>query len=128
MKTRFLVALALIIGLVAPLPAYAATDPYGQLTCSNGSTDSTICQTKGKGGADPITGANGILTKVTNVVAFVAGAAAVLFIVFAGIKYITAQGDSSQISSAKQSIIYAAVGLVAIVLARQLITFVLSKI
>lgn len=126
MVARFFLSLAMFLGMVAPLPAFAATDPYGSLNCTTAG-DSAICKTKGQT-ADPITGQNGILYKVTNVVAFVAGAAAVLFIIFSGIQYITAQGDPSQISSAKQSLIYAAVGLVMIVLARQIITFVLSKI
>src|SRR5690348_11114979 len=126
MIAKFLISFAVILGIAAPLPAFAATDPYSGLDCTT-AKDSAVCQGKGNT-ADPVAGPNGVLIKVTNVVAFVAGVAAILFIVFSGIKYITAQGDASQISNAKTSIIYAAVGLVIIVLARQLITFVLGKI
>lgn len=124
MLAKFFLTLTFVLGIAAPLPAFAATDPYSGV-CAQ-ANDPAICNSRG--GSDPITGSNGVLSKATTVVAFVAGAAAVIFIVFAGIKYITAQGDPSQISSAKQSLIYAAVGLVVVVLARQIITFVLSKI
>jgi hypothetical protein len=126
MIARFLISLVLILGVIAPLPALAV-DPYGGLANCSSAGDSTVCKTKGNT-TDPITGTNGVLVKVTNVIAFVAGAAAIFFIIFSGIQYITAQGDSQQISKAKQSIIYASVGLIMIVLARQVIGFVLSKI
>jgi hypothetical protein len=125
MMAKFLISLAVILGMATPLTVFAV-DPYGGLNCGQAG-DSTVCQTRGNT-TDPIAGPQGVVVKVTNIVAFVAGAAAVLFIVFAGIKYITAQGDAQQISQAKQSIIYAAVGLVMIVLARQIINYVLSRI
>jgi hypothetical protein len=126
MIAKFFITLAFVLGAASPLPAFAAIDPYGGINCGRAG-DSAVCQTKGNS-ADPIAGPNGVLIKATNVIAFVAGAAAIFFIIFAGIKYITAQGDPSQISNAKTAIIYAFAGLVIIVLARQIISFVLSKV
>jgi hypothetical protein len=68
------------------------------------------------------------LKKITAIIAFAAGAAAVLIMLVAGIQYITSDGDSNQISSAKQTIIYALIGLIVIVLAVSIIEFVLNKI
>ena len=43
-------------------------------------------------------------------------------------RYITAQGDSSQISSAKNTLLYALVGLVIAALAQVIVHFVLSEV
>jgi hypothetical protein len=42
--------------------------------------------------------------------------------------YITSGGDSSKVSSAKDTVLYAAIGLVVVVLARTIIVFVVGKI
>jgi hypothetical protein len=66
--------------------------------------------------------------KATNILALVAGIAAVIMIIVAGIKFITSQGEPSAVGEARKTIIYTAVGLVVIVLARTIITFVVSKV
>ncbi len=86
---------------------------------------SKVCHTDG---SDPLTGPNGTLTKVASALALVAGVVAVIFVIVGGIKYIFSGGDASAISSAKNTIIYALVGLVVAVLAREILTFVLGKI
>jgi hypothetical protein len=68
------------------------------------------------------------LQKITLIIAFVAGAAAILIILVSSIRYITSAGDSNQISSAKNAIIYALVGIIVIVLATSIIEFVFSRI
>ena len=55
------------------------------------------------------------------------GLVAVFVIMFAGGRMVLSQGDSAKVVTARQSIIYAVVGLV-ILVARTLIIFVLTKI
>jgi lysylphosphatidylglycerol synthetase-like protein (DUF2156 family) len=78
------------------------------------------------------TGCNGSNTTLNNVVAngvnilsVVIGITAVVMIMVAGFKYVTAQGDASSISSAKNTLIYAIIGLVIVVLAQSIVHFVL---
>jgi hypothetical protein len=87
--------------------------------------EATVCK---KTTGDPISGSEGILLKATNIIAFIAGVAAVIFLILSGIKYITAQGAPDELSKAKESIIYAVVGIVLIALGRQIITFIISKV
>lgn len=122
---KFLLMTALVLGMAAPAPVSAATDPFSKVDCSK-ATDSTVCQTRGNN-EDPITGPNGVVTKATDVIAVIAGIAAVIFLVLGGLKYVTSGGAPDQISRAKESIIYALVGLVLIILARAIIGFVLTK-
>ena len=52
-----------------------------------------------------------ILKTVVQVLLFVLGAAAVIMIVIGGIKYTTSQGDSNGVTSAKNTILYAVIGI-----------------
>lgn len=57
-----------------------------------------------------------------------AGIVAVVFVVFAGVSYITANGDSNKITMAKNIILYACIGLVIIGLSKAIVAFVRSTI
>ncbi|HEY0964883.1 MAG TPA: hypothetical protein VGE13_00185 [Candidatus Saccharimonadales bacterium] len=63
---------------------------------------------------------------IVNVLLFVLGAIAVIVIVISGIKYATSDGDSGKISSAKNTILYAVVGLVVAILAYAIVNFVIG--
>ncbi|HET7060358.1 MAG TPA: hypothetical protein VFH99_03535 [Candidatus Saccharimonadales bacterium] len=58
----------------------------------------------------------------------VLAALAVLFIVIAGLRFITAQGNPQEVSKAKSTIVYALVGLLVALLAEALVAFVLGKL
>jgi len=70
---------------------------------------------------------NSIIKTIINVVSIVVGVVAVIMIVFGGLKYITSGGESNSVSSAKNTIIYAIVGLVVVALAQFIVRFVLDK-
>ncbi len=63
---------------------------------------------------------------IVNVLLFVLGAIAVIVIVIGGIKYATSDGDSGKVTSAKNTILYAVVGLVVAILAYAIVNFVLG--
>ena len=68
-----------------------------------------------------------LLNKVVNILTLIVGIVAVIMIIIGGFKYITSGGDSSNISSAKNTIIYALVGLVIVALAQIIVHFVVNK-
>ena len=57
-----------------------------------------------------------------------AGVVAVLVIIWGGIRYTTSNGDSIQIQSAKNTILYAVVGLVVVIMAAAITNFVTQNI
>jgi hypothetical protein len=65
---------------------------------------------------------------VMNVLFILVGALGVAFIVIGGIKYITSGGDEKKVASAKNTILYAVIGLVVAILARVIIGIVLNAI
>lgn len=122
----FLSAFCLLTVALATTAPALAYNPFGG-ACSNGAAgSSTVCKTKGT--SDPVTGSTGVIVKITHLIAIVAGIAAVIIIIIAGIRYIISGGDSAKTASAKNTIIYAVVGLVVIVLAQAIITFIVSRI
>lgn len=63
-----------------------------------------------------------------NVLSFLAGAIAVIMIVVAGVKFVTSGGESNAVSSAKNTLVYAIIGLVVVALAQAIVHFVLNAI
>lgn len=68
-----------------------------------------------------------ILKNVIDVMLYLAGAIAVVIIVIGGIRYITSDGDPGAASKAKNTIIYALVGLVIAVMSYSIVNFVIGR-
>lgn len=126
----------LLVAAVLSMPSTSyAFNIFGNScpTGTNPGSDSAVCQENNtvqssKNPANPLTGPNGILITVANLVAIVAGIIAVIVIILSGWKYITSGGDASKAKSAKDTLVYAIIGLVVIALADVIIGFVLSKL
>ena len=67
-----------------------------------------------------------ILAAVVEIVLFVAGVAAVVFMIIGAIRYITSQGQPEQTKRARQSLIYAVVGLVVSIIGRAVIQLIFN--
>lgn len=68
------------------------------------------------------------LQAVINILLFIAGIAAVLVIVVSGFRFVTSNGDAGAVSKAKNSIIYATIGLAITVMAYAIVNFILENI
>jgi hypothetical protein len=105
----------------------AAFNPYSGVDCStSGGSGSAICTDKSNT-SNPISGSNGIIYKITIIVAFVAGTAAIVLIIISAIKFMTSGGDPQKVASAKGTLLNVIIGLVIISLASSIITYVVSK-
>lgn len=71
---------------------------------------------------------NNTITWVINVFSIVVGIAAVIMIIIGGLRYIISGGDSGNVTSAKNTILYAIIGLVVVALAQFIVKFVLGKL
>lgn len=72
-------------------------------------------------------GANGTFGTITNVLLFIIGAVAVIMIVIGGARYVLSGGDSSQITAAKNTILYAIIGIIVAILAYAAVNFVIGS-
>ena len=69
---------------------------------------------------------NSVLATGLNWLSIVAGVIAVVMMIIAGIKFLTSQGDPGAVNSARNTIIYAAVGIVIVALSQVIVNFVLN--
>lgn len=118
-----LASLAILMGFATMLP----------LTVSAETPQSSACEALGTGAN--CTGDSGnsvdltkIITIVINVFSVIVGVVAVFMIVVGGFRYVTSNGDSNNITSAKNTILYAIVGLIIVAMAQAIVQFVLNRI
>jgi hypothetical protein len=115
-------AFAAIVAPVALVPAVgAACDPnagiQGGIDCSD--TNNT---------PDTLFGQDSIFTTVVNVLLFLIGAISVIMLIIGGIRYTVSGGDSGNVTAAKNTIMYALIGLVVAFLAFAIVNWVLGAI
>jgi hypothetical protein len=116
---------AVMLSLVV-VPLLTFTTPVGAQ-----SAQSEICnglgQTGGScgGSGTPI---NHAIAAAINILSLVGGVAAVIMLIIGGLRFITSSGDSSNVASARSTIIYALVGLIIVALAQFIVHFVLAKV
>lgn len=82
---------------------------------------------RGAGQADQLFGADGIFTTLINVLLYVIGAISVLMLIYGGIRYTISGGDSAAVTAAKNTILYAVIGIVVSLLAYAIVNFVISQ-
>lgn len=68
-----------------------------------------------------------LLTTVVNVLLFIIGAIAVIMIIIGGIRYVTSNGDQGTLKAAKDTILYAVVGLIVAIAAYAIVKWVISS-
>jgi hypothetical protein len=114
-----IVAMLAVLGLgFVATPAYAA--------CTSAAT----CVSAGANTADPggkKVSLGTLIKTVVNVLLYILGAVAVIMIVIGGIKYTTSNGDASSVTSAKNTIMYAVVGLIVALMAYAIVNFVIQQ-
>ena len=71
---------------------------------------------------------NEFITAIINIFSLIVGVIAVIMIIIGGLKYITSGGDSGNVTGAKNTILYAVIGLVIVALAQVIVRFVLERI
>lgn len=118
--TYFLLSSAVLSSLVTIVAAPSSL--AFSLTMKNG-----VDAAKGTGQATDLFGASGVFTTITNVLLFLVGAISVIMIIVGGLRYVISGGDSAHVSAAKNTILYAVVGVVVAILAYAIVNFVIGS-
>jgi hypothetical protein len=69
----------------------------------------------------------GVFSTISSVLLFIVGAVAVIMIVIGGLRYVISGGDASQVQAAKNTILYALVGIIIAILAYAAVNFVIGS-
>lgn len=73
-------------------------------------------------------GDGGVINQFTNIVLYIVGFISVVMLIWGGIRYIISGGDSKKITDAKNTILYAILGLIIVFFAYAIVNFVLNAI
>src|SRR3989344_8042710 len=125
--------LATLLGstmLLAPAMATvsAQSDNLTNNLCAGANLD--VASASGCNAADTTANdkVNSIIKTVINLFSIIVGVVSVVMIIIGGLRYITSGGASDKVSGAKDTIVFAIVGLVVVALAQVIVRFVLNRV
>jgi hypothetical protein len=119
---NIIAAFAIIAGLVvAPMLAASPAGAINVYKGCAGNQDTEVCKSKN---TDTV---GTLVTNVISALLFVVGAISVIMIIVGGIRYTLSNGDASQVKSAKDTILYAVIGLVVSLLSYSIVRFVINQ-
>ena len=85
-----------------------------------------LTQTQGTGAASAIGSPDSLVKKVVDWLLWFVGIISVIMMIWGGIRYAISGGDSSKVTAAKNTILYALIGLVVAVFAWAIVNWVLT--
>jgi hypothetical protein len=122
--TSIMAVVAVLSLSLAPLAvetASAATNPKAELCKGSGGTwNGSTCSNANSGGVT----VQGTFKNIVDVLLFIIGAVAVIMIIIGGIRYTLSGGDSSAVNSAKNTILYAVIGLIVAFVSYGIVRFI----
>ncbi len=120
MKNVFKVILSIaMVGVIS----LAGLTPVSALTLQEGA-EAARCD----GCPENLFGNTGVFKQVTNTILYIVGIIAVVMLIIGGIKYVVSGGDSKKVTDAKNTVLYAIIGLVIAFLAFAIVNFVISAL
>lgn len=117
MKRLRLIALMMGLGFCFVAAPAQAQGIWGD-ACEETGSSSAICADR--------TQAPELVKRIIDTFLFVLGVVAVIMIVHSGMKYVISRGDPEGVKSAKNTLLYAVVGLIVAILAYAIVGFVIS--
>lgn len=82
---------------------------------------------KGDDQVSDLFGATGIFATITNILLFIVGAISVIMIIIGGLRYVISGGNPATVSAAKNTILYAIVGVIVALLGYAIVNFVIGS-
>ncbi len=122
-----------IVGiLVVPIIAACGMAPIATAAPAAATTYNSITESadavKADDQATSLFGTDGIFVKITNTALFLVGAISVVMLIYGGIRYTVSGGESGAVTNAKNTILYAIVGIVVSVVAYAVVQFVINQL
>ena len=122
----------IIIGMVASLLFACGLFVASPAVLAVGANQAEICDAIGSGtdcaqNGHGAANVDSVIKTILNIFTVVVAIVAVIMIITGGFKYITSGGDASKVTSAKNTLVYAVIGLVVVALSQFIVKFVLNK-
>ncbi len=121
--------LMLSLGMAAPAFAQTAQQQIDNGLCAGSNLQFTDnpgqCVTAG---GQAVSSINNLVKTAVNLLSAIVGIVAVIMIIVGGFRYVTSGGNDTSVTAAKNTILYAIIGLVVVALAQIIVRFTLSKL
>ena len=122
---KILITFGLIIAIVGSF--IVAAGIYENKAYANSASD-LIRKGADSTGQQDSRSAGDIAKDVVNIMFFIVGVMAVIMIIWGGIRYVLSAGNSAALTSAKNTIMYAVIGLIVAILAYTIVNFVINTV
>jgi hypothetical protein len=127
--TKFMKRYVLLLAAVVVFAVVIVATPH---TFASGASDN-ICTGLTLTGAtkaqcSDTTTLSGVVKKVVSILSVLVGVTAVIFVIVGGFKFITSSGDAQKAASARNTILYAVIGLAVAALAQFIVAYVLANV
>lgn len=132
-KTLTSLAAAMVFAFLAVFTPVTVSTPVNAAQCSEDGTGGLQagiqCANPGEDQVpQDLFGTGGIFTTIVNILLFIIGAICVIMLIWGGIRYTTSGGTSASVTAAKNTIMYAIIGLVIAFLAFAIVNWVLGAL
>lgn len=117
----------LIAGLGITLFALSAYPAPAQASTAAEQIRKGVNQAAGKDASAKTGNVATLITRIINIFTVLIGVVAVFMLIYGGFKYITSAGNDAGVQAAKNTIIYAIIGLVVVALAQIIVKFVIRN-
>ena len=114
---------------ILALPIATAAVPINGEACDG--VQSAVCSDSEfaeRNDVNPLVGKDGIITKVVTFLGFVVGVISVIILIVAGIRFAINGSNASEVTKARNTVIYAVVGIVVALVAQGVVQFILVKL
>ncbi len=116
------------IFLVPAASANAASVEVNQNLCGGANLNFSKAKVADCNKGKPEQKLNDLIEDIINIFSIVVGISAVIALIYGGFRYVIAGGDSGDITTSRNTVIYALVGLVIVVFAQVVVKFILGKV
>lgn len=123
---RLIIALLSTLAILFPAGAMAA-GLSGDVDVCDGASTSAFCKDQSSTG-NPLFGVDGVLTKAAQILAVVTGIISMFIMTIAGLRFVMSSGDPEKINSAKNAILYSAIGLAVAISGQAIVSLVLNNL
>ena len=127
MKLKFIKLTMLTIASLIGIATFTTAPVFADSVCDSSAAES-VKSAAGCPGYETGDKLPGTIQSILNVIISVAGIIAVIFVIVGGVQYMTSSGDPGKTKKAKDTILYAVIGLIVCALAFAIVNFVIIKL
>ena len=122
---KFILSFAVIAGVSGAVAATLPVAPVNAINvfkeCTTSQLQGTeVCKSKNNNLNSPV-------KNIVNILLWAIGILSIVMIIFGGIRYVISTGDSGKVKAAKDTIMYAIIGLIVAILSSIIVNFVITK-